>query len=165
MKHEREHGNTKGNIMKRAYIKIIIDIVMTLAVLALMEPKATGLSLHEWGGLAICLIFLIHNLINWKWIACVTGKFFKKLPVKNRVNYVLDAVLLLGFAAIVLSGMAIAKTIDFSWLPLGGTRFFWRSLHVSASLLTLAAVGVHVGLHWKWIDCQFGNIRKEVAHV
>lgn len=110
--------------MKRTYIKIIIDIAMTAAVLALTEPKATGLSLHEWGGLAICLVFLIHNLINWKWIACVTGKFFQKLPAKNRVNYVLDALLLVGFSAITLSGMAIAKTIDFSWLPLGGNMFF-----------------------------------------
>lgn len=151
--------------MKQSHIKIIIDIVMTVAVLALMEPRATGLSLHEWGGLIICIIFLIHNILNWKWITCVTGKFLKKLPTKNRVNYILDALLVVGFFLIVLSGMAIAKTIDFTWLPLGGTRSFWRSIHVSASMLTLIAVAVHVGLHWQWVTCQFRNIRKEVIHA
>jgi hypothetical protein len=150
--------------MKRSHIKLIIDVFMTIAVLVLMEPRATGLSLHEWGGLLICVVFLSHILLNWKWVACVTGKFFKKLPAKSRVNYIVDGLLMLGFLLIVLSGMVIAKTIDFSWLPVPGTLFFWRSVHVSASLMTLLAVGVHVGLHWKWVTCQFRSTKREVAH-
>lgn len=150
--------------MKKSTMKILIDVVMTAAVLALMEPRATGLSLHEWGGLATCLVFLIHNILNWKWITCVTGRFFKKLPVRNRINYVVDALLFAGFTAIIISGMAIAKTIDFSWLPLARYAFFWRSLHVSASMLTLIATAVHLGLHWNWILCRV-KIRKEVAHA
>lgn len=134
---------------------------MTVALLALMEPKATGLSVHEWGGLLICLLFLVHNIVNWKWMTCVTGRFFKKLPAKNRVNYLLDILLLAGFAAIVVSGMAIAETIDFSWLPLTGARFFWRNLHIAASLWTLILVGIHVGLHWQWVTCQVKHFRKE----
>ena len=150
--------------MKQSTLKVMIDVIMTASVLALMEPRATGLSLHEWGGLAICLIFLVHNLLNWKWIACVTGRFFKRLPLKNRINYVLDAFLLVGFAAIIVSGMAIARTINFTWLPFGGTMFFWRSLHVSASMLTLIAVAVHLGLHWNWVLCRFTS-RKEASHA
>jgi hypothetical protein len=110
------------------------------------------------------VVFLTHTLLNWKWVACVTGKFFKKLPVKNRVNYILDALLIAGFFLIVLSGIAIARTIDFAWLTLPGSRFFWRSLHVSASLVTLIAVGMHVGLHWNWVLCRF-KTRKESAHA
>jgi hypothetical protein len=150
--------------MKQSHLKIIIDVVMTVAVLVLMEPRATGLSLHEWGGLIICVVFMIHTLLNWKWVIRVARKFFKKLPIKNRVNYILDALLIVGFFLIVLSGIAIARTIDFAWLTLPGSRFFWRSLHLSASLVTLIAAGIHVGLHWNWVLCRF-KTRKEIAHA
>ena len=151
--------------MKRSYVKLLIDIVMTVAVILLMTPRATGLRVHELGGLAIGVVFVAHALLNWKWIACMTGKFFTTLPIKSRVNYCVDALLVVGFLLVVLSGMAIAKTIDFAWLPLPGNMMFWRMLHGSAALLTLIAAGVHVGLHWKWITCQFKRNNVEAAHA
>jgi hypothetical protein len=141
--------------MKRSMKKILLDLCMTVVLLALMVPKLTGLSLHEWGGLAICLAFIVHLLLNWSWVACVSRKLFSKLPAKTRLNYMLDALILIGFFLIVLSGMAIAKTIDFSWLHLPGQQFFWRKLHTSASMMTFLAVAMHVGLHWNWILCCF----------
>ena len=151
-------------MMKRSYLKMLIDVVMTIAVLVLMEPKATGQSMHEWGGLLLCLLFLVHMAMNWQWVRCVTGKFFNKLPAKNRVNYVLDILLFVGFFSIVVSGIAIAKTIDFTWLPLGNA-IPWRSLHISASLFTLIIAAIHVGLHWKWVNLQLKNLKKEVSHA
>ena len=147
--------------MKRSAKKILLDVVMTIVFLALMVPKLTGLSLHEWAGLGICLAFVLHIVLNWSWVACVTRKFFSKLPARSRLNYILDALILIGFVLIVLSGMAIAKTIDFSWLNLPGTRFFWRGLHTSASLMTFLAVAMHVGLHWNWVLCCLRQ-KKEV---
>lgn len=151
--------------MKRSYVKLTIDGVMTIAVIFLMEPHATGLSLHEWGGLVICVAFLAHVLLNWKWVACMTGKFFTRLPLKSRVNYCLDVLLVVGFFLTVLSGLPIAKTIDFTWFSLPGTWSFWRGLHVFAALLTLIAIGVHLGLHWKWVTHQFKKKDQEVSHA
>jgi hypothetical protein len=51
----------------------------------------------------------------------------------------------------ILSGIAIARTIDFSWMNLGGSRMFWRVMHTSSSLITLALFGIHLGLHWNWV--------------
>ncbi|GAK50047.1 hypothetical protein U14_01272 [Candidatus Moduliflexus flocculans] len=151
--------------MKRSYLKLLIDIVMAVAVIMLMEPHVTGLRAHELGGLLIFVVFLVHALLNWKWIACMTGQFFTKLPMKSRVNYCLDALLAMGFFLIALSGMAIAKTIDFTWLPLPGNMMFWRMLHGSAALLTFTAAGIHVGLHWKWVLCHCKKRNQEVVHA
>jgi hypothetical protein len=52
---------------------------------------------------------------------------------------------------VILSGIAIARTIDFSWLQLGGSRIFWRVMHTSSSLITLVFFGIHLGLHWSWV--------------
>lgn len=141
--------------MKLSHLKLLVDVVMTVAVVALMAPRATGLSLHEWSGVLISLVFFAHILLNWKWIACMTSKFFTRLPMKSRLNYCLDALLFVGFFLTVLSGMAIAKTIDFAWLPLPENMFLWRMLHGTAARLSFIGAGIHVGLHWKWVVCQF----------
>ena len=59
--------------------------------------------------------------------------------------------MLAGLVLMILSGIAIARAIDFSWLHLGGSRMFWRIMHTSSSFLTLALFGIHLGLHWKWV--------------
>jgi len=58
---------------------------------------------------------------------------------------------LAGITLMILSGIAIARTINFSWLNLGGTRMFWRAMHTSSSFITLALFGIHLGLHWNWV--------------
>lgn len=137
--------------------KVLLDLAMTVGFLALMEPKATGLSLHEWGGLAIALFFFLHIALNGRWVKAVSAAFFRPgLRASVRLGYVVDVLLLVGFGLILFSGMAIAKTIDFTWLlgPLHGGP--WRGLHLVASLLILLAVGLHIGLHADWIRARFG---------
>ena len=64
-------------------------------------------------------------------------------------------VLLAGVTLMILSGIAIARTIDFSWLKLGGSPMFWRVMHASSSLITLVLFGIHLGLHWNWVLQRF----------
>jgi hypothetical protein len=132
--------------------KFILNVLLALVFLLLMDPRSFfGLSFHEWAGLIIVLFFLLHKIMSWGWIKKVTIFFFKRVPGKARLNYILDILLLAGLSLIVLSGMAIARTIDFSWLNLGNSHFFWRAMHISSSMLVLALFGIHLGLHWKWV--------------
>jgi hypothetical protein len=127
-----------------------------------MDPRSFfGLPFHEWAGLLIVLFFLLHKILNWGWIKKVTTSFFKRSPGRARINYILDILLLTGLTLIVLSGIAIARTIDFSWLNLGGSRFFWRAMHVSSSMLVLVLFGIHLGIHWKWVLQRF-NFKKAI---
>jgi hypothetical protein len=142
-------------------IKFILDISLTLVFLLLMDPRSFyGLSFHEWAGLIIVLFFLLHKALSWSWIKKVTVGLFRKIPGKARLNYLLDILLFAGLTLITISGLAIARTIDFSWLNIGGSHSFWRAMHTSSSLLVLALFGIHLGLHWKWI-LQRLNIKKE----
>ena len=121
-----------------------------------MDPRSFyGLGFHEWAGLIIALFFFLHKALSWGWIKKVTLGFLNSLPRRARSNYVLDILLLTGMVLMILSGIAIARTIDFSWLNLGGSRMFWRVMHTSSSYITLALFGIHLGLHWKWIIQRF----------
>ena len=142
--------------------KFIHNILLTVVMVLLMDPRSFyGLGFHEWAGLIIGLFFILHKVLNWGWIKKVTVCFFRTTPARARLNYVLDVALLAGLVLMILSGIAIAKTIDFSWLNLGGSRMFWRVMHTSSSFITLALFGIHLGLHWNWVLIRL-NLKKSV---
>ena len=132
--------------------KFSLSLVLTIVMLLLMDPRSFyGILFHEWAGLIIVIFFIIHKILDWNWIRKVTLSFFKKAPNRARINYILDILLLAGMILMVLSGIAIARAIDFSWLNLGGSRMFWRVMHTSSSFITLVLFGIHLGLHWNWV--------------
>jgi hypothetical protein len=139
-------------------IKFILNVLLAAVFLLLMDPRSFyGLSFHEWAGLIVVLFFLFHKVLNWGWIKKVTLGIFKKIPGKARLNYILDILLLAGLTLIIISGLAIARTIDFSWLNIGGSHFFWRAMHLSSSMLVLVLFGIHLGLHWRWVLQRFNS--------
>ena len=132
--------------------KFILNLSLTITMLLLMDPRSFyGISFHEWAGLAIAISFILHKALNWNWIKKVTVGFFTRCTGRSRFYYILDILLLAGLTLIIISGMAIAQTIDFSWLNFGGSRIFWRVMHTSSSLITLVLFGIHLGLNWKWV--------------
>ena len=143
--------------MKSVTLKFILNIVLAVSFIFLMDQWSfMGLTFHEIGGLVVCLFYILHILLNWAFVKEVTFRFFSKVTAKIRINYILDALLLIGFALIIISGMGISKTIDFSWLGFDGTnRMLWRPMHTSISMIVLMLVGIHVGLHWDWVLSRF----------
>lgn len=141
--------------MKKNAIKVILDVTMLIAFLFLMEPWATGLYLHEWAGILVVTIFLVHLILNWIWIKVSTGSFFRRMPLRKRLKYILNWFILAGFTLVVFSGMKIAHLIDFSWLGMEGSSRFWRFGHTSFSFITLILVAIHLGLNWQWIVRRF----------
>jgi hypothetical protein len=138
-------------------VKLIVSTLLTIAFLLLMDPRSFyGLVFHEWAGLLICIFFVLHIAFDWKWVKTFTARLFRKTPGRVRLNYVLDSFLLIGMSAVVISGLPIARIIDFSWLGFErGNAMFWRTLHTSSSMIVLVALGVHLGLHWKWVMARF----------
>lgn len=139
--------------------KFFLTLSLTIVMLLLMDPRSFyGLEFHEWAGLIIGIFFILHKILNWGWIKKVTITFFGRAPARARLNYIIDVILLAGMLLMIISGVAIARTIDFSWLGLHSS-IFWRVMHTSSSFITLALFGIHLGLHWKWVLQRF-NLKK-----
>ncbi len=136
--------------------KFILSLSLTVVMLLLMDPRSFfGLPFHEWSGLIIGIFFILHKVLNWGWIKRVTLLFLGNTTWRARINYILDVFLLVGLTLMILSGIAISRTIDFSWLKIGGSPMFWRLMHTSSSMITLALFGIHLGLHWNWVVQRF----------
>ncbi len=134
-------------------IKFALDCLLLSAFLLLMDPRSFyGLEFHEWAGLIIGAFFVLHILLSWGFVKMVTLGFFRSISPRPRMNYTLDALLLLSMTVAIVSGLPIARTMDFSWMGFSrSSMLFWRALHTSSSMITLVVVGIHLGLHWSWV--------------
>ena len=47
-----------------AIIKIVVDVLMTLALLFLMGYQLWGEAAHEWIGTGMLILFLAHHILN-----------------------------------------------------------------------------------------------------
>ena len=57
-------------------MKIVIDIAMTAALLLLMTYERIGQAAHEWIGIGIFVLFVIHHVLNGKWSkSLLKGKY------------------------------------------------------------------------------------------
>ncbi|MCK4500779.1 DUF4405 domain-containing protein [Candidatus Babeliales bacterium] len=54
----------------------LIKIIGVSAYKALSRPNIS--MLHDWSGLIMGLLVLVHLILHWKWIVCVTKSMFGK---------------------------------------------------------------------------------------
>lgn len=143
------------------FIKFTLDLLMGIVFALLFNKNVLGgMNFHEIAGLAIGFAVLVHLLLNWKWIKNVTLSIFnKKIALKTRIGYILNILLFLDMAVIIVSGILISKVI-FPSLRMQSS-FFNRGTHVAASYIALAIIGVHLGLHWKWVM----NVVKKLINI
>jgi len=149
--------------MRLVTFKFILGILLVITFLLLMDENSfLGVQFHEIAGLTICLFFILHIALSWKFIKETTCRLFGKAVGKARIQYILNLLLLIGFTLIIISGMAIAKTIYFSWVGFNmENRMIWRSMHTSVSMIVLIIVGIHIGLHWQWVMVRIKRTKQE----
>jgi hypothetical protein len=125
----------------------LIDAALFSGFLLSFWLELTGVEVHQWLGIAIGAVAGYHLLTHWAWVKSVTDRFFKQTSTQARLYYVVDATVLIGLATIIVTGLVIS-----TWFDLALTNdAAWKSFHVIASLGTLAAVVIKLGLHWRWI--------------
>jgi hypothetical protein len=151
-------------VKKRTVVKIVLDVLMIVVIALMYSKQALGLKFHEIGGLILIGVFFIHKGLNFEWIRRVTVKLFKA-DGKTRLKWIVDALMLLGFLAVGVSGILISK-IAFPGLSVQGGP--WKAIHYSCAALSLMLVGVHLGLHFnhvKGIFSRFVRLPRVIAVV
>lgn len=138
----------KQNMM----IKRIVDVCMTVLLLCLMAYQVTGEVLHEWIGMGMTALVIIHQILNRKWY----GAIFKgKYNPYRIVTTVVNIALLLSFALTAFCGMSMSgHAVPFLY---GMTKVsFARRMHLSMSHWAFVLMGLHLGMH---IPVMFARLR------
>jgi len=86
---------------------------------------------------------------------------------KAKVNYAVDALILLAFTLASASGVVLLLIPGGRGLSqvavLGLTRSGWVELHDWTAIGTMIGVLFHFVLHWKWVACMTDNVLHGLA--
>ena len=130
---------------------LFLDIAIFLGLLLAMAPRVTGIPIHEWLAIAFAAAVIVHVFLHWDWIVNVAPRFFARLFHESRLNFLVDLVFFLAVILIMVSGLAISK----SALPALGLSLpfsvIWKQLHKISADVALITLGIHCGMHVKWI--------------
>jgi hypothetical protein len=138
------------NMTVKTKTNLLVDIAILIAFLVANNPSLTGLPVHEWLAVAAGLIVFVHLLFHWDWVVSITKSYFIKLIHESRFNYIVDALLLVVYVLVGLSGLMVSRTVMQTigiHLPASPA---WRELHSLSANLALALTGLHFAMHWKW---------------
>jgi len=124
-----------------------VDAVLFTGFIATFLLDLTGLELHQWIGVFVSALAAYHLLSHWDWVSAVTRRFFGRTSGKARQYYMLDVLMLVGFAAIGGTGLAIS-----TWFNLTLSSYIaWLTVHIAASIITLVVLVLKVASHSRWI--------------
>ena len=123
--------------------RIALDIAMTILLIAAHAYRITGDIAHEWIGVSVFVLFIAHNVINYRWYKNIgKGTYTAQRVIMTTVN----ALLALTMATLVITGFMQSRIV-LSFLNLPGSMLL-RQIHTTAAYWGLPLIGVHIGLHW-----------------
>lgn len=122
----------------------ITDLALTIILLLLMGYSLIGEAIHEWLGITMLALVILHHAWNWTWYKSFgTGR----MSIYRAVQNLLTCLLLLFVFGSLLSGLILSRyVLDF--LPLGWGQDWARTIHLPCAFWSFLLMALHLGLHW-----------------
>ena len=131
---------------RKQMMRMTVDCLMTVILLLLMGYSRVGEAAHEWLGISMFLLYIIHHIMNRKWFS---GIFKGKYSLFRVVQTVLVILLLVTMIGSAVSGMILSKHV-FGFLDLKGASSA-REIHMLCGYWNFILMSLHLGLHWTMI--------------
>lgn len=122
----------------------MVDFAMTLLVLALMAYSVTRQMVHEWMGVGMLVLFLLHHGLNAAWLRSLTkGRYTPLRTLQSALVFLLFVSMVLQ----IVSGFAMSRyALPFLNIPISTSTA--RLLHLACGYWSFLLMGLHLGLHW-----------------
>ena len=150
-------------------IKIVLDIIMFISMILLMKTNITGLQLHEILGICLFIIFIIHKIINFKWVKSVGKNILNKnMKSKSKIMFSLDLILFVFIILNVITGILVSKFILVS-ITANNIETV-TILHKFFAWWSLILISIHIGLHWEnfvnYFERKFKSLKEnKILHI
>ena len=139
--------------------KICLDIGMTVALLMLMAYSLIGEEVHEWIGMSMVVMFVIHHILNVQWFKNV---FKGKYTVFRTVQTLLVVLMLCSMIGSMVSGIVLSRHV-FVALPIEGGSSWARTVHMICGYWGFVIMSLHLGFHWNMIMGMGRKIMKKLS--
>lgn len=134
-----------------------MDAGLIVLLPTLMAEILTGQEAHEWLGVLMTALFLLHHAINWKWWKSIGKGGYTPLRFAGAV---INLLMLADILALAVSGIMMSGFV-FDWLPISGGMILSRRLHLFASHWGLILMALHTGMHWNMLFSLGRRLRKK----
>ncbi|MBQ7541909.1 MAG: DUF4405 domain-containing protein [Clostridia bacterium] len=124
-------------------VRTTVDAGMLLALLCLMAYQVTGEALHEWIGVGMTVMLIVHHLLNIRWYKAL---FKGKYNAYRILSTVTNTLLLCSIALTAFCGMSMSSHAVPFLYGMANTVFA-RTTHLALSFWSFALMGFHLGLH------------------
>ena len=140
----------------KQFLKIGVDLLMTVLLLFLMAFMLSGQEIHEWLGTGMLALFIIHHALNRSWLRRIDRGKYTPLRVIQTALVVLVSLSMLNS---MVSGIMMSRYV-FGFLPIHGGMAFARMLHMLSAYWGFIFLSAHLGLHWGML---MGMVRRAMS--
>ncbi|MDO5117893.1 MAG: DUF4405 domain-containing protein [Eggerthellaceae bacterium] len=138
--------------------KWTVDAILTALLIVLMSFQVTGNKIHEWVGIAMLAIVIVHQVLNRKWYGSLIKGEYRAYRI---VMTILDVAVLVVFLLDTVSGMAISShATPFLYGMIRASLA--RRIHRAISYWLFVLLGVHLGFHIPVIAAKLEKTPKRV---
>lgn len=127
----------------KAMVKIAVDLGMTLLLMLLMAFERIGRTAHEWLGMGMFALFVVHHILNRAWSKNLFSGTYSPYRIAQTALVVLVFASMLGS---MVSALLISREV-FAFLPIRGGRELGRTLHMLSAYWGFVWMSLHLGLH------------------
>lgn len=140
----------------------LIDGAMTILLLLLMSFGATGQEPHEWMGILMGILVILHGALHRRWFAALLRGRYDRF---RTVSTVVTLAALLAVLALSVSGLIMAR-YTFIHIPFRAGVSSARLVHLSASYWGFLLLSLHLGLAWPRLSSRLlSHFRRSRARI
>jgi hypothetical protein len=145
----------RAKLRTRTRVDFWLDALLLAGYTLAYSFYFTGPALHEWLGLGLGLVVIVHLALHWDWVTRTTRQLLRR-GMRQRLLFLVNLALVLSLTLCITSGVYISAaalpTLGIHALATHyGAIVFWRRLHHVTARLTLGLVPVHLALDWRWV--------------
>lgn len=142
-------------------MKIVTDVLMTILLLFLMAYSLVGEQAHEWIGIGIFVLFVLHHVLNRKWSGSICKGKYTPYRIVQTITVALIFATMLGS---MVSGIILSDYV-FSSLPIHGGSAWARTIHMLCGYWGFVLLSFHLGLHWNVMTSMAKRMVKKESAV
>ncbi len=129
--------------MKRI-VRRVIDIGMMACLLLLMPYSLLSEHGHEWIGMGMFTLVIIHQILNRMWWKTAVKR---KYTAVTGVQTVLVILLVMSMLGSMVTGIYMSRYVFANLLPYGRDTYLAARIHMFCAYFGFMIMGIHCGYH------------------
>lgn len=141
---------------KKSIIKMMLDLLMTFILPLLMIQALAGEELHEWIGILMFILFIMHHIFNFN---CHKRLFKGKYNAVRVMGTLINTGILICMIFVAISGVLLSQYV-FRFLDVSIGLSFARAAHMIGTHWLFVLTSLHLGIHLKVIKHYINQVSK-----